>query len=314
MATRLTRFVAIKLCSRNASSSKSASNKIKNKQQLEKFNVENESLYGPLLPKPKKTGESSKTITPDIVIPSEKFFPLAVDKANTEDLNCLAKEILFNCDKNAKVPSVTTILQRTMSDENAAVLENWRIEMIKKLGKEGFAEYTKETFATGHAFHKNIHDFLSGTPESQLNIEKNIEGHWKSISSFFPKISDVVTLETKLTHPYLNYVGIIDCIAKIQDKTVLIEWKTSQKPKPTLKHTYDNPIQLAAYIGAWNFNPDSLQVDNGIIVISYPDGKTCHVHDMNHKTCHQAWKSWLTRLSEYYQFENAKISAGFQNV
>jgi hypothetical protein len=36
---------------------------------------------------------------------------------------------------------------------------------------------------------------------------------------------------------------------------VVVEWKKSAKQKPRLYDTYDAPLQLAAYLGAMNFDP-----------------------------------------------------------
>lgn len=35
---------------------------------------------------------------------------------------------------------------------------------------------------------------------------------------------------------------------------MLIEWKTSSKPKLSVKSMFDDPIQVAAYLGALNFD------------------------------------------------------------
>lgn len=39
------------------------------------------------------------------------------------------------------------------------------------------------------------------------------------------------------------------------DTLCLIDWKTSKKQKANIKWTYDNPLQLVAYLGAYNFDP-----------------------------------------------------------
>lgn len=37
---------------------------------------------------------------------------------------------------------------------------------------------------------------------------------------------------------------------------VIIDWKLSDKPKRDLKDTYDAPVQITAYIGALNHDPN----------------------------------------------------------
>jgi len=41
------------------------------------------------------------------------------------------------------LPSVTNILNVTMSEKSKAALENWKKNMIEKLGEEGFNKYSK---------------------------------------------------------------------------------------------------------------------------------------------------------------------------
>lgn len=37
---------------------------------------------------------------------------------------------------------------------------------------------------------------------------------------------------------------------------VVIDWKLSEKPKKDLKDTYDAPVQITAYMGALNHDPN----------------------------------------------------------
>lgn len=110
----------------------------------------------------------------------------------------------------------------------------------------------------------------------------------------------------------------------------VIEWKTSEKPKPFLYNTYDNPLQVAAYIGALNsdrnysyqvfcficnaswftkakryeYSPNVclyLQVDSGLIVVAYKDGSPAHSHFLNTDQVVQYWNEWLFRLEKYME-------------
>lgn len=45
-----------------------------------------------------------------------------------------------------KMPSVTRVLQQTMTSEQIFYLERWKQRMILELGEDGFAEYTSSNF------------------------------------------------------------------------------------------------------------------------------------------------------------------------
>ena len=72
--------------------------------------------------------------------------------------------------------------------------------------------------------------------------------------------SPPLAVESSVIHPDLNYQGYMDCVALYRDpqaktasgKLVLIDWKTAGKTKRSIGDTYDNPLQIAAYVGALN--------------------------------------------------------------
>nr|KAF6471821.1 mitochondrial genome maintenance exonuclease 1 [Molossus molossus] len=84
----------------------------------------------------------------------------------------------------------------------------------------------------------------------------------------------------------------------------VIDWKTSEKPKPFIRNTFDNPLQVVAYVGAINHDGNySFQVHCGLIVVAYKDGSPAHPHFMDPELCSQYWEKWLLRLEEYTKKE-----------
>lgn len=230
-------------------------------------------------------------------------FPLSneavVENKYKYEANVLRKH-LQSC--SSTVPSVTKVLDKTMPAHRAAALEQWKMQMIEKMGNERFEAYQKEILSTGSTFHKTVSDILSGMPKSDLIVPPSNTGHWESIQHVLPVIDDVWCLEEYVKHPFLQYAGVVDCLAHYRDQLIVVEWKTSKKPKPTLQSTYDSPLQLAAYVGALNFDSRyRLKVKNGLIVVAYEDGNPAHCHFLDKELLSEYWTEWLKRLKTYWE-------------
>lgn len=181
--------------------------------------------------------------------------------------------------------------------------------MIAELGEEGFKEYSKNLFRQGKLFHTAVENFLGlvddapgedTKPQQMSECPLEAEGYMESISHVLEDVRGVRAIESAVKHATLGYLGIVDCVAYYRGVCCVIDWKTSEKPKPCLSNTYDNPLQVAAYIGALN-NDDNYdyQVENGLIVVAYKDGTPAHPHLMSSEQVLHYWERWLVRLEEY---------------
>ncbi|XP_025897540.1 mitochondrial genome maintenance exonuclease 1 [Nothoprocta perdicaria] len=201
-----------------------------------------------------------------------------------------------------KIPSVTNILQQTMPPQQALYLEKWKQKMILDLGKDGFAEYTKNLFLQGNLFHTTLESILLSeeTPAKGQGEDSAVSGYLSSVQHVLKDISEVKALESAVQHETLQYLGLVDCVAKYRGQLCVIDWKTSEKSKPSLQNTFDNPLQVAAYIGAINHDVNyDFQVSCGLIVVAYKNGTPAHPHFMDPDLCSQYWNKWLLRLEEY---------------
>lgn len=205
------------------------------------------------------------------------------------------------------LPAVTRIISATQTDYQKFILEQWKLRMVEELGVQGFEEYQKENFEKGHKLHYAIQQRLLGEP---LELTPNIEGYWKSLQLVIPAIEHVYSQEDNVVHPYLHYRGIFDCLATYRGCACVIDWKTSSKPKPTLRDTYDYPLQMVAYIGALN-QSDYLvergipQVNSAALVVAYENGDPAHIHFLDAAKCQYYWKKWLDKLHQYWLLKSS---------
>ncbi|XP_050442553.1 mitochondrial genome maintenance exonuclease 1-like [Adelges cooleyi] len=202
---------------------------------------------------------------------------------------------------NYKFPSVTYILNETMSEKSRAALENWKKGMIEKLGEEGFIKFNREQMDMGSQMHSKIQSYLLDQ-EPSISSYTEVENCWKSLECVIPNISSAVLVEKMVVHNDLEYKGIVDCVAFYRNTPVVIEWKKSSRPKPSLYSTFDAPIQLAAYMGAVNNDPSySFKVEEGLVVIAYSDGHPANVFKLTKELCLTYWSAWIQRLNTFKQ-------------
>ncbi|XP_054886058.1 mitochondrial genome maintenance exonuclease 1 isoform X1 [Poeciliopsis prolifica] len=282
-------------------------------QTPETLQAEDDHVYGPVVKAqtpPRTEPRLPKTLHP--FLNSERTLETEEPEAGPP------ARILLNRGKSRPfIPSVTRILQQTLSPEQIFYLERWKRRMIAELGEEGFKEYSQNVFKQGKRFHSVLEDILTSADTwRNKNLSETpqcppeAQGYIQSISHVLEDISAVRAIESSVQHGSLNYLGIVDCIARYRGVLCVIDWKTSEKPKPFLSNTYDNPVQVAAYAGALNNDGNyKYQVENGLIVVVYKDGSPAHAHQINSELMSEYWKTWLLRLEDYQELRSNASSS-----
>ncbi|KAM9476611.1 mitochondrial genome maintenance exonuclease 1 [Clarias gariepinus] len=269
-------------------------------QSPESIENEDECLFGSIIKSKPQVCRALKNPWP-LLNEAKPAAPAAESAEET-----LTRINLRRASDHTSVPSVTKILQKTMSAQQRFYLDRWKKRKIAELGVEGFKEYSENLFAQGKLLHVAVEGILTG--ENNLNEDgvclESVSGYLQSLSHILEDVTGVKAIESVVQHQPLQYLGVVDCVAKYKNSLCVIEWKTSEKPKPFLYSTYDNPLQVAAYIGALNSDDNyNYQVDSGLIVVAYKDGSPAHAHLLNADQVLQYWDKWLFRLEKYAENE-----------
>jgi hypothetical protein len=196
---------------------------------------------------------------------------------------------------NEKLPSVTTILAATESDEKRAAIAKWKV----RVGAVE-AERVKNTAATrGTAMHSYLEHYIAG--EGLLDLtESGLEAKRMAevvVEKGLGDLDEIWGSECVLYYPEL-YAGQTDLCGVYMERESIIDFKQSNKAKRE-EYIGDYYLQLAAYATAHDavYNTN---IEQGVILMCTPD-LYFQKFVINGARFRQAKWEWLERVDKYYK-------------
>ena len=156
----------------------------------------------------------------------------------------------YNTPDGAKLPSVTTILDATKTQESRDAINNWR----KRVGYEKATQITTEAANRGTRMHTYLEQYVK---EGAIKERGSNPFSWAShamaevvVKEGLSKVDEFWGTEVALYFPDI-YAGTTDCVGVHQGKESILDFKQSNKPKKR-EWIDDYFLQLAAYSEAHN--------------------------------------------------------------
>ena len=148
-----------------------------------------------------------------------------------------------------RLPSVTTILKATESEEKKAKLEAWK----QKIGHKRAEIISREATSRGSSMHDYLEKFLLGKLNLELlgdNTREKMMADQIIENGLRNRLDEIWGCEATLYYPG-KYAGSADCIGLYEKKETIIDFKQSNKPKKD-EWIDDYYLQCAAYAMAHN--------------------------------------------------------------
>ena len=194
-----------------------------------------------------------------------------------------------------KLPSVTTILSATQSEEKRQALANWKA----RLGDQAADRVRDIAALRGTAMHTFLEAYVRGTGHKDLtSIGKEAEPMAQQIiNQGLPSLNEIWGSEVVLYYPDL-YAGATDVVGIYNGRESIIDFKQSNKPKRR-EWIDDYFIQLGAYAMAHNFIYDT-KIQSGIILMCTKD-KLFQKFEVSDQEFVRYQHAFLRKVDEYYR-------------
>lgn len=167
-----------------------------------------------------------------------------------------------------KLPSVTTILDFTKSEESKQALQNWR----NRVGHQKAKEITTEAAGRGTRMHKWIEDYIKtgviNEPGSNPYSQQSHKMAKTIISEGLVNCNEYWGTEVPLYYPKI-YAGTTDLVGLHDGDEAIMDHKQTNKPKKR-EWIEDYFVQLAAYANAHN-EVHGTKIRKGVIFMCSAD-------------------------------------------
>jgi hypothetical protein len=206
--------------------------------------------------------------------------------------------------EQTKLPSVTTIISATQSEEKRQALANWKA----RLGAQAADRVRDIAALRGTAMHTFLEAYVRGTGHRDLtSIGKEAEPMAKRIiEAGLGDLTEVWGTEVTLYYPGL-YAGATDVVGIYNGRESIIDFKQTNKPKQR-EWIGDYFIQLGAYAMAHNYVYRT-KIQSGIILMCSKDKlfQKFEVSDQEFVDCQHAF---LRKVDQYYRDQKQKKDTG----
>lgn len=165
----------------------------------------------------------------------------------------------------SKVPSVTTILDKTKPAEKREALNNWK----KRVGEAQAQAITTEAANRGTRMHAYLETYIQMDEMKPLPGNPFAHPSWFMAAEVILKglchVDEFWGSEVPLYYSGL-YAGTTDCIGLWKGRPAIMDFKQTNKPKRR-EWIDDYFIQLAAYAQAHD-NMHDTDIDTGVILMA----------------------------------------------
>lgn len=196
-----------------------------------------------------------------------------------------------------KLPSVTTILDATKSEEKKKILQDWR----NRVGHKKAQEITTEAASRGTRMHKFLEDYIkTGKINEPGSNPYSIQSHRMAQSIIHQglfKCNEFWGTEVSLYYPQV-YAGTTDLVGVHDGSEAIMDHKQTNKLKKR-EWIEDYFIQLAAYAAAHN-EVYGTKIRKGVIFMCSADN--LYQEFIVEGNEFDDWTDrWFKKLEEYYR-------------